>query len=87
MIIAGNSPRLVFVFSLANPIAKFDQTGLLAVFKKNTEQPRAVFDSQPSQQPGNSHRGTIPSEPGIGYLSAGVVAQLGFLSIPHNYTS
>jgi hypothetical protein len=34
MIIAGNFLCLVFLFSLAGPAAKFDQTALLASLKK-----------------------------------------------------
>lgn len=39
--------------------------------KKNTEQLGSIFDAQPSQNTGNVHSVTNPSEPVIGYISAG----------------
>jgi hypothetical protein len=42
--------------------------------KKNTEQLGSIFDAQPSQINGNIHSVTNPSEPVIGYMSAGAVA-------------
>ncbi|MDB5124163.1 MAG: hypothetical protein JWP94_2292 [Mucilaginibacter sp.] len=39
--------------------------------KKNTEQLGSIFDAQPSQNTGNIHSVTSPSEPVIGYISAG----------------
>lgn len=42
--------------------------------KKNTEQLGSIFDAQPSQINGNIHSTTNPSEPVIGYISAGAVA-------------
>jgi len=39
--------------------------------KKNTEQLGSIFDAEPSQVPGNIHSVTNPSEPVIGYVSAG----------------
>ncbi|MDB5016156.1 MAG: hypothetical protein JWQ84_988 [Mucilaginibacter sp.] len=41
--------------------------------KKNTEQLGSIFDAQPSQINGNIHSLTDPSEPVIGYISAGGV--------------
>jgi hypothetical protein len=43
--------------------------------KTNTEQLGSIFDAQPSELPGNIHCITTPSEPVIGYLSAGSVSQ------------
>jgi hypothetical protein len=43
--------------------------------KKNTEQLGSIFDAQPSEIPGNVHCITNPSEPVIGYISAGTIAQ------------
>jgi hypothetical protein len=39
--------------------------------KKNTEQLGSIFDAQPSQNPGNIHSVTNPSEPVIGYICVG----------------
>jgi hypothetical protein len=39
--------------------------------KKNTEQLGSIFDAQPSQNPGNIHSVTNPSEPVIGYICIG----------------
>ena len=44
--------------------------------KKNTEQLGSVFDAQPSELQGNIHCVTNPSEPVIGYISAGSTSQL-----------
>ena len=46
------------------------------LLKKNTEQLGSIFDAQPSELPGNIHCITTPSEPVIGYLSAGTVSQV-----------
>jgi hypothetical protein len=43
--------------------------------KKNTEQLGSIFDPQPSELPGNVHCLTNPSEPVIGYVTAGSAAQ------------
>lgn len=43
--------------------------------KKNTEQLGGVFDPQPSQLPGNLHCISNPSEPVIGYITAGSAAE------------
>jgi len=48
------------------------------LLKTNTEQLGSIFDAQPSQLPGNIHCITTPSEPVIGYLSAGAISQLRF---------
>ena len=42
--------------------------------KKNTEQLGSIFDAQPSQINGNIHSVTNPSEPVIGYITAGATA-------------
>lgn len=39
--------------------------------KKNTEQLGSIFDAQPSELPGNIHCITNPSEPVLGYITAG----------------
>lgn len=39
--------------------------------KKNTEQLGSIFDAQPSELPGNIHCVTNPSEPVLGYMTAG----------------
>ncbi len=41
--------------------------------KKNTEKLGSIFDAQPSQINGNIHSSTHPTEPVIGYISAGAV--------------
>jgi hypothetical protein len=43
--------------------------------KKNTESLGSIFDAQPSQLIGNIHNSTDPSEPVIGYISAGTTQQ------------
>jgi len=43
--------------------------------KKNTEQLGSVFDAQPSEIQGNIHCVTNPSEPVIGYISAGTITR------------
>jgi hypothetical protein len=43
--------------------------------KKNTEQLGSIFDAQPSEISGNIHSITNPSEPVIGYISAGSYSQ------------
>jgi len=43
--------------------------------KKNTEQLGSIFDAQPSGISGNIHCSSDPSEPVIGYVSAGSVKQ------------
>ncbi|MGZ3999306.1 MAG: DUF4249 family protein, partial [Mucilaginibacter sp.] len=43
--------------------------------KKNTEQLGSIFDAQPSQIVGNIHCISTPSEPVIGYISAGKTSQ------------
>lgn len=43
--------------------------------KKNTEQLGGVFDPQPSQLTGNIHCVSNPSEPVLGYITAGASAQ------------
>lgn len=50
----------------------FDYYELL---KKNTEQIGGVFDAQPSQLTGNIHCISNPTEPVIGFVTAGKVAQ------------
>ncbi|MDB5136143.1 MAG: hypothetical protein JWP37_2746 [Mucilaginibacter sp.] len=43
--------------------------------KKNTEQLGSIFDAQPSEIPGNIHCITNPSEPVLGFMSAGTFSQ------------
>jgi hypothetical protein len=43
--------------------------------KKNTEQLGGIFDPQPSQLTGNIHCTSNPSEPVLGYITAGASAQ------------
>lgn len=43
--------------------------------KKNSEQLGSIFDAQPSELPGNIHCLTNPSEPVLGYVTAGTLAQ------------
>lgn len=57
---------LVKQYGLSADAYKFWQN-----LKKNTEQLGGVFDAQPSQIIGNIHCVTDPSEPVIGYISAG----------------
>jgi hypothetical protein len=45
------------------------------LLKTNTEQLGSIFDAEPSQLPGNIHCVSTPSEPVIGYLSAGSASQ------------
>ncbi len=45
------------------------------LLKKNTEQLGSIFDSQPSASIGNIHCVTNPSEPVIGFISAGTVTR------------
>ncbi|HEY4196083.1 MAG TPA: DUF4249 family protein, partial [Mucilaginibacter sp.] len=42
--------------------------------KKNTEQLGSIFDAQPSEISGNIHAVNNPTEPVIGYISAGNIA-------------
>jgi uncharacterized protein DUF4249 len=44
--------------------------------QKNTEQLGTIFDPQPSELPGNIHSITTPSEPVIGYITAGSASQV-----------
>jgi hypothetical protein len=44
--------------------------------KQNTEQLGGIFDAQPSQINGNIHCITNPSEPVIGFISAGTIASM-----------
>jgi len=59
--------------------------------KTNTENLGSIFDAQPSQLKGNIHSTTRPSEPVIGYLSAGVVSSKRIFiknqAIPDNWVS
>ncbi|MBS1502900.1 MAG: DUF4249 domain-containing protein, partial [Bacteroidetes bacterium] len=43
--------------------------------QKNTERLGTIFDPQPSELPGNIHCVTTPSEPVVGYITAGAPAQ------------
>jgi hypothetical protein len=45
------------------------------LLKKNTEQLGSIFDAQPSQLTGNIHNVSNPSEPVIGYISAGTLTR------------
>jgi hypothetical protein len=52
-----------------------DAYNYYAQLKKNTEQLGGVFDPQPSQLAGNIHCISNPSEPVLGYITAGASAQ------------
>jgi len=52
-----------------------DAYNYLQQLKKNTEQLGSVFDPQPSELPGNIHCTSNPSEPVIGFISAGTSVQ------------
>lgn len=43
--------------------------------KKNTEQLGSIFDAQPSELPGNIHCISNPSEPVLGYMTAGSTSE------------
>lgn len=49
----------------------YDAYNFYVNLKKNTEQLGSIFDAQPSQNQGNIHSVTNPSEPVIGYISVG----------------
>jgi hypothetical protein len=49
----------------------YDAYNFYVNLKKNTEQLGSIFDAQPSQIAGNIHSVTNPSEPVIGFISAG----------------
>ncbi|HWZ15985.1 MAG TPA: DUF4249 domain-containing protein [Mucilaginibacter sp.] len=51
-----------------------DAYGFWQNLKKNTEQLGSIFDAQPTQLNGNIHSITNPSEPVIGYISAGNIS-------------
>jgi hypothetical protein len=51
-----------------------DAYNFYTMMKKNSEQLGGVFDVLPSQNPGNLHCITDPSEPVIGYITVGNVA-------------
>ncbi len=52
-----------------------DAYNYFTLLKKNTEQLGSIFDAQPSSLTGNVHSLTNPSEPVIGYVTAGAVQQ------------
>ena len=55
------------------PLTK-DAYDYWTLLKKNTEQLGSIFDSQPSSSIGNIHCINNPSEPVIGYISAGTIS-------------
>ena len=59
---------LVHEYSLTADAYKFWEN-----LKKNTEQLGSIFDAQPSQISGNIHNTADPTEPVIGYISAGTI--------------
>lgn len=52
-----------------------DGYAFLSKMTKNSESLGTIFDAQPTQLAGNIHSVTIPSEPVIGWVSAGTVEQ------------
>lgn len=52
-----------------------DAYNYFVLLKKNTEQLGGIFDAQPSELTGNIHCLTNPSEPVIGFVTAGSVTQ------------
>jgi hypothetical protein len=71
--IASSSEKLGTEYSIM--VRQYALTGDAYKFwqnlKKNTEQLGGIFDAQPSQISGNIHCVTEPSEPVVGYVSAG----------------
>jgi hypothetical protein len=61
------------------------------LLKKNTESLGSIFDSQPSASIGNIHNITNPTEPVIGFISAGTLSQkrmfIDHTTIPLTYFS
>lgn len=59
------------------------------LLKTNTEQLGSIFDAQPSAITGNIHNVNVPSEPVIGYISAGSVQKkriyINHADLPANY--
>ncbi|MBS1503945.1 MAG: DUF4249 domain-containing protein, partial [Bacteroidetes bacterium] len=75
--IPSNSEKIgvrysILVKQYALTIDAFNYYQLL---QKNTEQLGTIFDAQPSELPGNIHCSTNPSEPVVGYVTAGAPAQ------------
>jgi len=52
-----------------------DAYNYFVLLKKNTEQLGGIFDAQPSELTGNIHCITKPTEPVIGYITAGTTTQ------------
>jgi hypothetical protein len=71
--VVSTSEKLGMKYSIL--VRQYALTGDAFIFwenlKKNTEQLGSIFDAQPSTINGNVHSVTNPSEPVIGYISAG----------------
>jgi hypothetical protein len=75
--LSANSERLSARYSILvrqHALSK-DAFSYWEQLKKNTEQLGSIFDAQPSQLIGNIHSLNNPSEPVIGFISAGSVSE------------
>ncbi len=76
-LIPSNSEKLMVKYSILvkQYALTSDAYNYYTLLKKNTEQLGSIFDAQPSALTGNIHSLSNPSEPVIGYVTAGAITQ------------